>query len=84
MEEATEAPTASEGGGEATVEPSATTGAATTEPTAEEGVGAEETATTEPEDQELAQTGVGWGLVLASGAGLAALAVAARRLRMVA
>ncbi|MFN2182356.1 MAG: hypothetical protein ACK2UU_00130 [Anaerolineae bacterium] len=33
-------------------------------------------------DEELADTGIGWGLVLISGIGLGMLAVAARRLRM--
>lgn len=33
-------------------------------------------------DEELADTGIGWGLVLVSGIGLGMLAVAARRLRM--
>jgi hypothetical protein len=52
-----------------------------------EAAGGEE-ATTEPaetetvEDEELAQTGIGWGLILFSGVGLGLLAVAARRLRM--
>ena len=51
---------------------------ATTEPA---GAEAEETVSPE-DDEELAQTGLGWGLVLASGAGLAGLAIAARRLRL--
>lgn len=34
-------------------------------------------------DEELADTGIGWGLVLFAGVGLGMLAVAARRLRMV-
>jgi cytoskeletal protein RodZ len=33
-------------------------------------------------DSELAETGVGWGLVLFSGVGLAALALVARRMRL--
>lgn len=33
-------------------------------------------------DEELADTGIGWGLVLVAGIGLGMLAVAARRLRM--
>ncbi len=33
-------------------------------------------------DEELADTGIGWGLVMVSGVGLALLAVAARRLRL--
>jgi hypothetical protein len=40
------------------------------------------TDTATPEDEELAQTGIGWGLILISGVGLGLLAVAARRLRM--
>ena len=57
------------------------TTAATTEPTAT----AEETAeaTSAPvTDEELADTGIGWGLVLFAGVGLAGLAIAARRFRM--
>jgi hypothetical protein len=34
------------------------------------------------EDDELAQTGIGWGLILFSGAGLGLLAAVARRLRL--
>lgn len=34
------------------------------------------------EGDELADTGVGWGLIFVSGGGLAAIAIAARRLRM--
>lgn len=37
---------------------------------------------TTSEDNELAQTGIGWGLILASGTGLAALTFIARRLRL--
>ena len=92
-EEAGEAPVttpAEEGTEEATAEPTkeeastpeTSEGEATAEPTSEEEAGEEATATSEPEDEELAQTGVGWGLVVASGTGLAALAVAARRLRL--
>lgn len=56
----------------------------TAEPTSEGGAGdqATLTPTTAVEDDELAQTGVGWGLILISGVGLAGVAVAARRLRM--
>lgn len=38
--------------------------------------------TAPPEDEELAETGIGWGLILFSGVGLGLLAIAARRLRM--
>jgi hypothetical protein len=59
--------------------------AATSEPTlqATSGAGSEAqaTATPLPED-ELAETGVGWGLIVISGAGLAALVVFARRFRL--
>jgi hypothetical protein len=61
-------------GGDATA-----TTAATAEPTAT----SEATATPIPvTDEELADTGIGWGLVLFAGVGLAMLAVAARRFRM--
>jgi cytoskeletal protein RodZ len=53
--------------------------------TAEEGSGEEATpAPTEAagEGEELAQTGVGWGLILFSGVGLGLLAAVARRLRL--
>jgi hypothetical protein len=57
------------------------TTAATAEPTATSGQSAE--ATSVPiTDEELADTGIGWGLVLFAGVGLAMLAVAARRFRM--
>ena len=58
--------------------------AATAESTPAGGSGDQPTATVAPavEDEELAETGVGWGLVIFSGAGLAAVVVAARRLRM--
>ena len=63
-------------GGDATA-----TTAATAEPTATSGQTAE--ATSIPvTDEELADTGIGWGLVLFAGVGLAMLAVAARRFRM--
>ena len=57
------------------------TTAATAEPTATSTQSAEATATPIP-DEELADTGIGWGLVLFAGAGLAVLAVVARRFRM--
>lgn len=63
-------------GGDATA-----TTAATAEPTATPGQTAEATATPIT-DEELADTGIGWGLVLFAGVGLAMLAVAARRFRM--
>lgn len=56
--------------------------------TATAGAAGGEEATTSPTDtptvdeEELAETGIGWGLILISGVGLGALAVAARRLRM--
>jgi hypothetical protein len=76
--EATE-PVMSGGEGEATaiVEEEATG-----EATEEEAIGEESTATPEIEDEELAETGLGWGLILVSGVGLAGVAVAARRLRL--
>jgi len=43
---------------------------------------AEETPTSGGQDEELADTGIGWGLIFVSGGGLAAVAIAARRLRM--
>lgn len=55
--------------------------AATAEPTATSSQSADATATPIP-DEELADTGIGWGLVLFAGVGLAMLAVAARRFRM--
>jgi hypothetical protein len=57
------------------------TTAATAEPTAT----AEQTAEETPvpiTDEELADTGIGWGLVLFAGVGLAGLAIVARRFRM--
>jgi len=57
------------------------TTAATAEPTATSGQSAEATATPVT-DEELADTGIGWGLVLFAGIGLAGLAVVARRFRM--
>jgi hypothetical protein len=71
------------GEGEATATVTATTGAAATaEATSDQGGAAEETPVPGSEDDQLAQTGVGWGLILASAVGLAALVVAARRLRL--
>ena len=57
------------------------TTAATAKPTATSGQTAEATATPIADD-ELADTGIGWGLVLFAGIGLAMLAVVARRFRM--
>jgi hypothetical protein len=57
------------------------TGEATAEPTATGSAAGEATATPQTED-ELAQTGVGWGLILVSGIGLAVLVLVARRLRL--
>lgn len=48
-------------------------------PTSTTPPGAQETTA---EDEELAQTGVGWGLILTSGTGLALLTFVARRLRL--
>jgi hypothetical protein len=45
-------------------------------------VAAQETATPVAQDDELADTGLGWGLIIFSGVGLAALLAAARRLRL--
>ncbi len=57
------------------------TTAATSEPTATAEPTAE--ATSVPiTDEELADTGIGWGLVLFAGVGLAGLAIVARRFRM--
>lgn len=62
-------------------EDAAPTTAATSEPTATSGSSTQ--ATDVPiTDEELADTGIGWGLALFAGVGLALLAVAARRLRM--
>jgi hypothetical protein len=58
-----------------TVEPEATA-----KPTTEQELGDQETPT--PAGDELAQTGLGWGLVLVSAVGLGAVAIAARRLRL--
>ena len=80
-EEATTAPNA-DNTDAPTVEPTATEQAQATEEATSEPDDNQETVTPEPEEDELAQTGLGWGLVLFSGAGLAMLAVAARRLRL--
>ena len=73
------------GAGTATAEPTATATSPATggQATATTGA-AQPTATTAPapSSEELAQTGLGWGLILFSGAGLAGLAMAARRLRL--
>ena len=62
--------------------PSSTpTSTPTAESTSTTSPGGEATATPQTED-ELAQTGVGWGLILFSGAGLAVLVLVARRLRL--
>ena len=57
------------------------TTAATAEATATAGQAAEETPVPIT-DEELADTGIGWGLVLFAGVGLAGLAIVARRFRM--
>lgn len=75
--EATEEATTAPGEGTETVEPGATE-----EPTPEGGYGDQPTATPTVEDDELAETGVGWGLILFSGLGLALVVIAARRLRL--
>jgi hypothetical protein len=59
--------------------------AATSEPTAQAtpGTGSEAQATATPlPDDELADTGVGWGLIVLSGVGLAGLVIFARRFRL--
>lgn len=71
----------SSAGGDATSTSEAAAATPTTEPTSTAPPAGEATATPQPED-ELAQTGVGWGLILFSGAGLAVLALIARRLRL--
>ena len=68
--------------GEAPVDADETpTTAATAEPSATTEQAAEETPVPIT-DEELADTGVGWGLVLFAGVGLAGLAIVARRFRM--
>ena len=57
------------------------TTAATAEPTATAEQASEETPVPIT-DEELADTGIGWGLVLFAGVGLAGLAIVARRFRM--
>jgi cytoskeletal protein RodZ len=54
----------------------------TTTPSVAATSGGQATATPTSETGELAQTGAGWGLILFAGAGLAMLAVVARRLRL--
>jgi hypothetical protein len=74
----------SSSGGDSTPAPTATT-AATAESTAQatSGTGSEAQATATPaQDEELADTGVGWGLILLSGIGLAGLVIFARRFRL--
>lgn len=73
-------PVSSVGDG-ATATAAAATAEATTEPTATGSTGGEATATPQTEE-ELADTGVGWGLILFSGIGLALLALVARRVRL--
>ena len=55
-----------------------------TSPAAQATTAVDAAATSAPaaEEDELAQTGVGWGLIVASGAGLALLFIVARRLRL--
>jgi hypothetical protein len=79
-----------------TVAPDATEPAATADPTATEGTSplatatpvsggsasAQATATPVAQDDELADTGLGWGLIIFSGLGLAILLAGARRLRL--
>jgi hypothetical protein len=82
----------SSGGGSATATlvavgtPAGTSAAAATTqvPTAGTPAGAATTApsATAMPEEELAQTGIGWGLILASGVGLALLAIVARRVRL--
>ncbi len=57
-------------GGEPTPTTAAATGAPTPQPTSA------------AEEEELADTGIGWGLILFSGAGLAVLVIMARRVRL--
>jgi hypothetical protein len=71
-----------EGGGTPVSSEGETTSESTPVSSGAEQATAEPTATVAVEDEQLAQTGVGWGLILASGAGLAGLVIAARRLRM--
>ncbi len=69
----------SSAGGDAT--PTGEVATATAESTSTTAPTGEATATPQPED-ELAQTGAGWGLILFSSAGLAGLVLIARRLRL--
>ena len=71
----------SSAGGDATPTGESATASVTAEATSTTAPTGEATATPQPED-ELAQTGVGWGLILFSGAGLAGLVLIARRLRL--
>lgn len=71
-------------GGNSTATPTEAA-AATSEPTAQatSGTGSEAQATATPlPDEELADTGVGWGLIVLSGIGLAGLVIFARRFRL--
>lgn len=81
------------GTSEATVDIGGGEGTGTAEATATTATGGQATATSAPSqptattapttaEGELAQTGLGWGLILFSSAGLAGLAMAARRLRL--
>lgn len=69
-----------------TAEAGQTPSAADETATATAGEGEEATAaptdTAVVDEEELAETGIGWGLILVSGVGLGLLAVAARRLRL--
>lgn len=78
---------------EATVDIGGGAGTGTAEATGTTATGGQATATSAPSqptattaptttEGELAQTGLGWGLILFSSAGLAGLAMAARRLRL--
>ncbi len=58
------------------------TAPATTQPTSAASPTVTPTPTSQAEEGELAQTGVGWGLILFSGLGLVLLAFVARRLRL--
>jgi hypothetical protein len=77
---AAETPEPSVGQG-ATATAAAATAEAIIQATSTAGAAQEPTATP-PSDEELADTGIGWGLILISGVGLAALVIVARRLRL--
>jgi len=62
--------------------PAATETATVTPPPTATGASAAAATATPQGGGQLADTGVGWGLILASGAGLAALVIVARRLRL--